>query len=74
MSTPLRSLLFLPQGALLHAIQMAKAETAVYGGVQAAFSNKALAKAVAASEFPEEGVRLPINFHGEQTSALAGGG
>jgi hypothetical protein len=45
---------------------MAKAETAVYGGVQAAFtSNKALAKAVAASVFPDEGVRLPINFHGE---------
>jgi hypothetical protein len=43
---------------------MAKAETAVYGGVQAAFSsNKALAKAVAAV-FPSEGVRLPINFHG----------
>ena len=45
---------------------MARAETAVYGGVQAAFSsNKALAKAVAASVFPDEGVRLPINFHGE---------
>ena len=56
----------LRQGGVLHAIQMAKAETAVYGGVQAAFSsNKALAKAVAASEFPSGGVRLPINFHGE---------
>ena len=51
---------YLRQGDVLHAILMAKAETAVYGGVQAAFSsNKALAKAVDASVFPSEGVPLP---------------
>ena len=40
------------------------AETAVLGGVQAAFSSGA-ETAAAATEFPEAGVRLPLNFHGE---------